>query len=451
MVLQKLVVITSLILAVHSTWYSSEHMICDSSGTSWIPFTGFKIHRHYVVKDLKPPMLHFISLSHCNHGELSYERLARTGRETDVEWDKPFCMLSTETLAKKFQGSKNLAIPVEKNDVNAHMLNIDEVSKKPHSIALEHMKPSEIHNTIKSSSTNIKRTFNDFLRKISSKLKFIEYTDDSLVTELESLNFISYQNVTLKDLDDLKCYKLARRKKYAQREMMIYAPYTWVGGLFECKVSQNDKEKYLNSLKDLKDFSKPFEFKCTSENSTPLLPLIADDVTTQWIEKEKGWTISQRIPYLYTPGLLDLRYGKPAEALGLKSKDFSFDDRFIHEHEKVSKDSLPYDKWKLELEVNEDYNYTIDDISLLTKAITYSSNTLNHFLKEDYKKFLPWEWDKIELMGPDQTSMTYLEGKFLGILSKMKDRSLGKIAVDTIQVHWDNLTLSTEHFKYKDK
>lgn len=420
-----------------ATWYSSEHRICDPTGSSWIAYSGFKINRQYVVKDLKPPMLHFVSLSHCNKGELDYERLTRTGRETDIEWNKPVCMLLSGELKNLYNSQTNEDI----EKAAGTRLKLSEVPHKPHSIDFSN---NLNHSNHSKRSSKIKQTFNEFLRKISSKLRFIEYTDDSLVTNLQDLNPVSYKDISLKDLDDLKCYKLARRKKYAKREMMIYAPYTWVGGIFECEVSKDAKSHYLSSLQDSRDFIKPFEFKCDRNNSRPLFPLIADDVTNQWIEKEKGLTFSQRIPYLYSPGLLDFRYGKPAKALGLKSDTIIFDDHSIHQK---SIDALPYDKWTLELEVNEEYHYQSNDIDLVTETITQTTNMIHHFLKAQ-KKYLPWEWDIPDLIGPDQHSLIYLEQKFFSVLGKMKDKTLGSRMLSHLQEQWDNLTLSTEQFRY---
>lgn len=434
------IILISFISLVQSTWYSSEHRICDPTGTSWIPYTGFKIHRQYVLKDFKPPMLHFVSLSHCGQGNLDYERLTRTGRETDIEWDKPICILSPDKINELYKSNVDSAkIPSdETNTKTSKLLRLEDVPKRPHRISLSHIK-SKI-----SKRSVFKHNFNEFLRKISSKLWFIEYTDDSLVTNLEDLSPLTYKGLRMKDLDGLKCYKLARRKKYALRQMMLYAPYTWVGGIFECEVSQQAKEHYLKSLQDSRDFIKPFQFKCDANNSRPLFPLIADDITQQWIEKEKGLTLSQRIPYLYTPGSLDLRYGRPAQTLGLKSNTSLFDDHVIN---KKSTDALPYDKWTLELEVNESYNFTESDIGIITDAVTTSTNLLNQFLKVD-NKYLPWEWDKVELLGYEKDGLTYFEHKFLGIIGKVKDKALGTSILNTIQGHWDNLTLSKEQFSY---
>ena len=441
-VLLRFILLCLFFTLARSTWYSSEHRICDPTGTSWIPYSGFKINRQYVVKDLKPPMLHFVSLSHCHQGELDYERLIRTGRETDIEWDKPICMFTSDKLKKLYNTQTKDKSSDDKNDKNANIRLVTDVPQKPHSIDLSHLKPSRVQKRSK-----LKQGFNEFLRKISSKLRFIEYTDDSLVTNLQNLSPLSYKGFGAGDLDDLKCYKLARRKKYAKREMMIYAPYTWVGGIFECQVSQEAKEHYLKSLQDSRDFIKPFDFRCERNNSRPLFPLIADDVTNQWIEKERGLTFSQRIPYLYSPGLLDFRYGKPAKALGLKSDTIIFDDHSTHQK---SQDALPYDKWTLELEVNEDYHYEANDIDLLTDAVTQSTNLIHHFLKSEHR-YSPWEWDTPELIGPDQDSSLYLEQKFFSILGKMKDKKLGSKMVMHLQEHWDNLTLSTEQFRYNGK
>ncbi|CCH44984.1 putative secreted protein [Wickerhamomyces ciferrii] len=482
---------------VESTWYFSEHRICDATGDSWLPFSGFRIHRKFMVKNLKPPMLHFVSLSHCNQGELNYERLIRTGRETDIEWDKPICFFregngnddlnhddginlkeSKSNNDQKKKGDKkkssledtltkgkhlksvnpshsNIAKQKDKIGLlkSKQVITIDEVSKKPHSISKSNLFN---HTAATTSSSDLnkrdkdphlhKQTFNALVRKISSKARFIEYKQDSLVTDLEDLEPISYQELSNKDLNNLKCFKLARRKKYAERQMMVYAPYTWVGGLFECNVNNDIKRQYIQSLKDSRDFIQPFDFKCDSKESTPLFPLIADDVTSQWIDKEKGASVSQRIPYLYTPGVLDVRYGKSAKSLGVKHGDNLFEG---HDIIKKNHDSVSMDHWFKEVEINENYNYTKQDLQTLDSTTNSSSNLFDKFLQSDKKFLQPWEWDSKELLGNDNEGIGYLEHKFLSVMGRIKDKLIVDDFLNNVQEHWDNVTLSAEKLIYK--
>lgn len=55
---------------------------------------------------------------------------------------------------------------------------------------------------------------------------------------------------------------MARRKKYAHRNLAIYSPKDWVGHVFKCQVSDFDKTRYLVSLNNPKEFATAFEVPC---------------------------------------------------------------------------------------------------------------------------------------------------------------------------------------------
>ena len=37
--------------------------------------------------------MHFITISHCNHGQVDYQKVIRTDSSGKIDWGKPFCML----------------------------------------------------------------------------------------------------------------------------------------------------------------------------------------------------------------------------------------------------------------------------------------------------------------------------------------------------------------------
>lgn len=424
---------------------SFEDKICQSTASPLVPYTGFKIHRQYVVKNLKPPMLHFVSLSHCTNGRVDYERLSRTGKETDIEWDKPVCLLFPTDEQMKKQVNNTIISKLN----NFDLTKVNEIINNPVDSAKYLIK-----NQKSKLRKKVKQSFNDFIRKISSKARFIEYTDDSLSTKLEDLTSFNYSNLNLSnELTNLKCFKLARRKKYALRKLMVYAPFSWVGGIFECEVPDEVKIEYLKNLKDSNNFLKNFNFKCNNTNSKPLLPLIADDLGSQWIEKEKGVAFSQRVPYLYTPSLLDFRYGKSIDSLSLKNESkLSIENQF-------KKVGIPLNNWFEEIEINEEYNYTNYDIGILSRTMTTSINFINDLLVSTKNDSIlnNYDWNKPELFGlssieTNKLSIDYLEQKFLNLLpytykKNNVNSSFLKVLRNT-QNLWDNLKLTKEHFFY---
>ncbi|CCF56135.1 hypothetical protein KAFR_0A07000 [Kazachstania africana CBS 2517] len=74
------------------------------------------------------------------------------------------------------------------------------------------------------------------------------------------------------------CFKIARRKKYLTREIGVYMPGTWVGGLFYC----NDK-------------------LCSKEQAIPLMPLYADDYSKDWLNFKRGSKIGKFLVEKYIP------------------------------------------------------------------------------------------------------------------------------------------------------
>lgn len=111
----------------------------------------------------------------------------------------------------------------------------------------------------------------------------------------------------------LRCFKAARRPQYASRGIDLYVPRTFVGGVFECPVVPG-----VRSTR---------EFRCDPRLAVPLYPLIADDVTQQWLALGHGGQASVRhsVPFFHTPG--------PVEAVRFAGRDWAHD---IHVNEEYS-------------------------------------------------------------------------------------------------------------------
>lgn len=148
-------------------------------------------------------------------------------------------------------------------------------------------------------------------------------------------------------VNDKLCYRAVRRKKYSTRLLSLYVPYTQVGGLFLCPAK---------------------DIECTNENAVPILPLMADRISHQWVEYPRRQRVVQRIPYLYTPNIFDPRYPRR-------------NDRG--------------QEWASVLDVNEDYQFTQNETHLITDAANTILNTIHWYLQIN-SNLLPWERDKVE-------------------------------------------------------
>ncbi|CAN6655837.1 hypothetical protein TRVA0_028S01266 [Trichomonascus vanleenenianus] len=107
--------------------------------------------------------------------------------------------------------------------------------------------------------------------------------------------------LTERSESDVPCTKLARRKKYALRQLSIYRPGALVGGLFQCQKSGS---------------------KCV-----PAKPLVADSVLSHWMQVKSGHKIVYRIPYFRTPDVLDRFYAMNSNWAQLISETEQYDYR----------------------------------------------------------------------------------------------------------------------------
>lgn len=176
------------------------------------------------------------------------------------------------------------------------------------------------------------------------------------------------------------CYRPVRRKKYATREMAIYLPFaTVVGGLFMCP---NFRTTGVN---------------CTNENAVPVKPLIADFSGYKWTEYPSYTSIEQQVPYLYTPDMLDIRFGRP----------------------------FTNNEWSEFLDVNENYDWSEDDRSAINKAVTDSVNLLHGCLDAS---------DELIVQASSWKTWSSMFGELEGASRKFLSKTLRSMA-DKISIH----------------
>lgn len=361
-----------------ATWLFSQAKVCDPKQKGVFPFTGFKIYREYRIEGYGGHAGHFLTIIHCDHGKQDYEKNIRTASSTDIDWNKPFCVLKPD-LATKLQPKAqdkvyNLVLNKTINSFNNTAGNISRgvpnerlkfFAASNSSNMRRTDKKTENENLLASAVGAIRRFRSTILKAMDNKLervikgKHLRYTSAHTSTHLDDIRNADPQSSLEWESRNLVCFKMARKKKYAKRNILFYMPYTFIGGLFECPIPKANRREVFQSFTSV-DFLKSFDFKCDGSIAKPVLPLIAEDSTSQWIEA--GFNLFnpklvQKIPYLSTATTLDLRFATS-----------NTPDMFL-------------DTWASKIDVNEDYEYTDLDLNLVAKAVSLSADYLHKFLK----------------------------------------------------------------------
>ncbi|ODQ67230.1 hypothetical protein NADFUDRAFT_49667 [Nadsonia fulvescens var. elongata DSM 6958] len=193
------------------------------------------------------------------------------------------------------------------------------------------------------------------------------------------------------------CYRIVRRKQFVLRQMSIYLPFTFIGGIFACpgRASGN---------------------KCTNENARPILPLYADNISHQWFELQvpkslEHSQIIQRVPYLYTPTW--------THPLGLWQ---------YPQPENLA--------WSLHLDIDEDYDLTVDERSISNKALTQMTNLLRNQLTD-------LRYDVITALNSSTESLSLALQEHISRLNTDDAKSF----LQEIQAPFDQLQLSEKVFR----
>lgn len=333
---------------------------------SLVPFTGFKIHRQYKISGLKMPATQqFITLYHCNRGEVDYEKPVKQKSINEVQWDQPFCLL------KPRLGSYLPDLP---EDTVQSLVPSNKTSNKS---------PTDVGNSSTLNSNSQMRT--TWLLKFSTSLKnFLRYKYDKILEKLTSQkgplvytgklrdeHIKDIENSTLQaslewESRNLVCYKLARRRKYCKRDISFYIPQTFVGALFECPLSPKQKQRFFQEF-SASDTINTFKFSCDPQLAKPIAPLIADYAINQWWDTKLNIfspKVVHNIPYLSTANPLNMRFSL------------------------TETPDMHQDTWATRIRVNEDYDFSELDLHLVSQAMAKSADYI-------YKLFKPIDFSKL--------------------------------------------------------
>lgn len=344
------------------------------------------------------PVAHFNSISHCVEGSVDFERVIKVDRNTDVQFNKPFCLLkpnytNIDVEEKLFidKGRKGGRIwpPLSKRD----SVEIED---------LMNLYPNAT-NLVSYGAMNYVTDFaQGLLDKMVTHKKIEEYlARKSFLTSSDLECLTSAQLQELEFHHDLVCYNLARRKKYAKRNMAIYAPMRFIGGIFECSISSSERDMIVDSYKESLETPPIW---CDTVKSKPIAPLISEDISKQWFQMTTSADVMQRIPFLHTPTNFDLRF---------ESK-----------------------KWFEEIDVNEEYHYTEEELHKITELITETTNKISETLLKMESQFRVTK-DKLPVFKYFQK---FAPSKFLTMLS-LQELSDALTNLEDLETCWDNLNV----------
>lgn len=333
-----------------STWLFKEAPRCNPAGSGLIPFSGFKIYREFKSQGLIPFPTHYLILIHCDHGKVNYEAMIPMPDST-VAWEQTFCMLKPKL-------GKLDPLPVADS-----VENVMDPHTKSDFESLE-VAPSNL-GTLAGVASLIRHKIDRKLEQLTKRWR-MQYTGKRMSQHKADIQSSTPQKVLEWESRDLHCYKMARRKKYAKRNLSFYMPETFVGGLYECPLTDQMKLDVFKKM-STSDLLTPLNvhFDCDAAMARPILPLIAEDSTRQIISYLLAPTnpkFVQTIPYLTTASPLNLRFAST-----------------------ITPD-MHIDTWASRLSVNEAYIYTDVDLHYLSRAIALTTDFLYKLFVIDLSK-----------------------------------------------------------------
>lgn len=287
-------------------WLSKEDRACDPTRGNIHRFTGFKISKELLIQGIFPPkFLRHIIFTNCVDGRINFQKRSRITRDLDEMWKLSFCASNGKLLASAENGTP--AIIPELTNVN---------------------------------SNNRRKVFDRVFRLLDGR--FRERSEVARVSTLVS----SQQLKQLRDFDYPICYKMARRKVFAKKNLSYYMPLTFVGGLF----SYSGNTSYSGSRGE-KSIGQNYTF------ARPEMPLVAEDTTSQWIELKllhlAGPSLKQIIPLFSST----------------KPRNFPFPFADVT--------GLTLDSWAENLDANEDYQYSELDASTISQSLAATADLIH--------------------------------------------------------------------------
>ncbi|QLL33648.1 hypothetical protein HG536_0E05590 [Torulaspora globosa] len=203
----------------------------------------------------------------------------------------------------------------------------------------------------------------------------------------------SKKETAIADLDNFHCFKLARRKKYFNRNISLFFPGSWVGGIYFCDLTDESKRDLIRSMDDnllLKEAG-DFDF-CTKTNAIPLMPLESDNYSKSWREYKSSkllsflgriqeFRVTKYVPFLNTPNY-------PMQGLNVKTDKApypamtTFTGKVLREQvmdifHRSNSVTKAQDPWFTDIEVQENYCFSTQEERRLNKLLDQTRKTLD--------------------------------------------------------------------------
>ncbi|GAV54563.1 hypothetical protein ZYGR_0AN00310 [Zygosaccharomyces rouxii] len=364
------------------------------------PYTGFKVLRAYNIQLLNLGIKSTIDVVFCREGKIQWK--IEQPLEDDIDWTKPLCVYTPNASA-----DTNLA------------------------------------------STKNKRTLKER---------------------------------ALEDLNNLHCFKLARRKKYTNRKASLFFPKSWVGGMFYCDLDDELKRRALDNMEGNLQFRRnKGQDLCVRQNSIPLVPIQSDDYSKNWIEfssigaskfptKAFKPQITKYVPYINTPNdaFSRLNFGNDGNISVASTIALNWGKPFREQALAIFRRNKMYtsgkDPWFSEIEVDEKYQISSEDISLWQTWTDHAVTKLSSLTNKPSKSFV--STTSIDTRNNNATGDRHLKDFFNKMLKKveskiwnrlqLRDKIISTLGDDPqslqyLQTEWKNLQMNCEKFDYSFK
>lgn len=170
------------------------------------------------------------------------------------------------------------------------------------------------------------------------------------------------------NVNNYHCFKFARSLNYYQRDHSFYFPGSTIGGLFFCDLTNTQKYLTLNNSRDdltiiNKSIAKSI---CSTNNSIPLLPIIADNIArtktiwtvgdiSRYFKEYKSYKIYKLVPYLHTVNIPHFRY-RDTQKVKYWSMRKLIPSMLLDTKSFIESLNSNSSVWFDEIQVNEQYN-----------------------------------------------------------------------------------------------
>ncbi|GMM36958.1 hypothetical protein DASC09_042830 [Saccharomycopsis crataegensis] len=323
--------------------------ICDPGSRSPFPYTGIRFYKRNTFSLNSRKLSSNIHIAVCNKGRNSLALTDKiSAKDINVNWNSTICIKTANKDQYILKSSlEAISQPFKRREGNK-IFKIEKLVQLKDDGYNDVRAKEQLHGTIES----LKDT-NDF------------------------------QESLLKS--DISCFKIVRNKKYHSREIPIFKPYSFIGGIFQCHVppsiysqlSQEFLHKSSSSKSVVLDVLQVENFNCNI--NYPVAPLYSENLYHQWMIlkvipkwKSKVFLVPQAslqytIPFLYTPN------------------DANF---FLHS-KKLFKNAMNYErdnkgkKWYHKIDINEEYSASDGkgSVGIFSKSVSFALNKLNDMAK----------------------------------------------------------------------